>query len=344
MLLSICIPTFERCEYLDKLLLDIANIEKKLLKNIQVCISNNCSKDETEQVINKFREKINIKSKLNKTNIGAYKNLISVLNMADGDWSIPIGDDDNLGREFHELIYLLKNMSKNTIIFNGVEGHKPNERIFINFFKNGLTSKNYIKRKIVKEGLYPFGYIGNYTFPTNLIKKNKNIPKNWFHIWIFLKLLNIKDTKFYSLKKSIIIFKNKGNLFWTLNNRCKINIDKLNMLIQLQGEISKKNVKFFLSIIYIRELLDFGNLKNFIACRVVSKSKEFKELINLFNNLEKFIFLNKFYIIFMSIITKIPKKYLIKLINFKNPDYLKKYLIQYNISKKKSNDGYERKI
>lgn len=344
MLLSICIPTFERCEHLDKLLLNISSIEKKLLKNIQVCISNNCSKDKTEHVINNYKKKINIKSKIQKTNIGAYSNLIDVLNMAEGDWSLPIGDDDNLGSEFYELIYILENISKNTLIFNGVRGFEVNEYIFINFFKNGPISKNHIKRKVIKEGLYPFGYIGNYTFPTSLLKKNKNIPKNWFHIWIFLALLNMKDTKFYSLNKNIISFKNSGNLFWSLKDRCIINIDKLTMLIQLQGEIYKKNFKLFLFITYIRELFDLGNLKNFIACRVISKNKEIKDLIQLYNDLKKFIFLNKFYIICLSIIMKIPIKYLIKIINRKNPQYIEKYLTELKESKQKSNDGSKRII
>ena len=154
----------------------------------------------------------------------------------------------------------------------------------------------------------------------------------------------MKDLKFYSLNKDIISFKNSGNLFWSIKDRCKINIDKLTMLIQLQGEIYNKNFKLFLLTAYIRELFALGNLKNFIVFRVISKNKEIKDLIQLYNGLNKFIFLNKIYIICLSIIMKIPIKYLIKIINFKNPQYIEKYLTELKESKKKSNDGLKRII
>ena len=56
MLLSICIPTFNRCASLDKLLFDISNIDKELISKIQVCISNNFSDDSTEDVIESYKK------------------------------------------------------------------------------------------------------------------------------------------------------------------------------------------------------------------------------------------------------------------------------------------------
>lgn len=344
MLLSICIPTFNRCENLDRLLSSITVIDKNYLNNIQICISNNNSKDETENVINKYRTKLNIKSQSLKENIGAYRNLISVLNMADGKWSLPLGDDDLIGSNFNELVKLIDNIKEETIIFNGVFNKEDQSNIFINFFDNGYVSPNKIKKRILKKGLYSFGYIGNYTFPSFYFKQLKEKPKNWIQIYLLLYSLLIKNINFFSLRKKIVFFDNSGNLFWSSENRCKINLSKLNMLINLYNKNGKLKYKFFLISIYIRELFDIENFKNLIICRVVSKREDFINILKLFKKLDNFYIINNLYFLLASLILFIPKKIFINIINYKNPKFLENYFRHLNHAKEKSNEGYQRLI
>ena len=69
--LSICIPTFNRSNSLGNCLNSIC-ISNDLanLKDIEVCISDNCSTDNTREIVKKFEDKIKIKYFKNEKNLG----------------------------------------------------------------------------------------------------------------------------------------------------------------------------------------------------------------------------------------------------------------------------------
>lgn len=94
-LLSICIPTFNRCEYLDYLL---DNIKQQVGLNselVQVVISDNFSTDATFVVVDKYqKEGLNLKYLRNCTNQGFTANLNSTIQGADGEYCWLMGDDD----------------------------------------------------------------------------------------------------------------------------------------------------------------------------------------------------------------------------------------------------------
>ena len=62
----------------------------------EVCISDNCSADNTEEVVRKAQKKINIKYHKNETNLGIPRNFLNVVSMATGEFAWLIGDDDLL--------------------------------------------------------------------------------------------------------------------------------------------------------------------------------------------------------------------------------------------------------
>ena len=96
MKISICIPTFNHAEYLQNCLESIVsnNIPPEL--KCQVCISDNCSTDNTEVVVKSYKDKLNIKYSKNKNNIGRTRNYLNVVNIADGEFVWLLGDDDLL--------------------------------------------------------------------------------------------------------------------------------------------------------------------------------------------------------------------------------------------------------
>jgi len=108
MLLSICIPTFNRSIHLENCLNSIYNCKRRSLMEFQVCISDNCSTDYTEKVVKKYRSKLNIKYAKNPRNLGIPQNFLNVVELADGEFVWLIGDDDLvLGdalNRFHELV------------------------------------------------------------------------------------------------------------------------------------------------------------------------------------------------------------------------------------------------
>ena len=67
-----------------------------LIPHVQVCISDNCSTDETEKIVSDAIKVIPIKYKRNTANLGYARNLLKVVEMADGEFVWVIGDDDLL--------------------------------------------------------------------------------------------------------------------------------------------------------------------------------------------------------------------------------------------------------
>lgn len=81
-----------------------------LIPHVQVCISDNCSTDETEKIVSDAIKVIPIKYKRNTANLGYARNLLKVVEMADGEFVWVIGDDDLLMPDvFDELISLINN-------------------------------------------------------------------------------------------------------------------------------------------------------------------------------------------------------------------------------------------
>tara|TARA_A100001015_G_scaffold320438_1_gene446797 strand:- start:2547 stop:3467 length:921 start_codon:yes stop_codon:yes gene_type:complete len=113
------------------------------LSGVQICIADNCSTDNTKQVVDEAGQVLNIKYKVNQSNIGSARNFLEVVQMADGEFVWMLGDDDLLvPGACEEIIDLIKN-------------HTLVDYFFVN--SNHLTTE----------------YIEGFTQPFEL----KNLPK-----------------------------------------------------------------------------------------------------------------------------------------------------------------------
>jgi glycosyltransferase involved in cell wall biosynthesis len=96
MKLSICIPTYNRATHLANCLNSVISCSLNSDLKFQVCVSDNHSTDDTERVVKNAQSFIDIKYQKNETNIGASRNFLKVVSMADNDFVWMIGDDDLL--------------------------------------------------------------------------------------------------------------------------------------------------------------------------------------------------------------------------------------------------------
>ena len=94
MLLSICIPNFNRSNCLSNCLNSIYISKKNSNLSFEVCISDNGSEDNVEKVIENYNESLDIKFKKNYKNSGLGKNILNVVSMAQGDYVWLLGNDD----------------------------------------------------------------------------------------------------------------------------------------------------------------------------------------------------------------------------------------------------------
>ena len=93
---SVAIPTYNNSKFLNKQLEIIFNNLKKIkLKNfLEVVISDNCSNDDTQSIVKKFKKKIKHVNSLklnyhkNPINLGYPKNFINLTKILNGEYVI----------------------------------------------------------------------------------------------------------------------------------------------------------------------------------------------------------------------------------------------------------------
>jgi len=116
--LTVAIPTYNNAGCLENLLNNILPQVEKSQERVQVCISNNGSKDNTRNVAMAFSNKYPglIKYNENKENLGVDTNVIKVLEMSDGDFVWTFGDDDLMAKNgLSEVFEFIKKINKEKI-------------------------------------------------------------------------------------------------------------------------------------------------------------------------------------------------------------------------------------
>ena len=94
--LSICIPTYNRSYYLDNCLNSIKLAKKETNLSLEICISDNCSTEKIEPLLDKYKDDMNIIFNKNIKNTGMGKNILKTVSMATGKFCWLLGNDDLL--------------------------------------------------------------------------------------------------------------------------------------------------------------------------------------------------------------------------------------------------------
>lgn len=94
MRLSICIPTYNRAAHLGNCLHSIRVSRAASTCNVEVCVSDNASTDDTEAVVREAQRHMPIKYHRNAENLGIPRNFLNVVRMAEGEFAWLLGDDD----------------------------------------------------------------------------------------------------------------------------------------------------------------------------------------------------------------------------------------------------------
>lgn len=94
-LLSICIPTYNRAELLRSALLSLMPQVKSLEAEVELVVSDNCSTDDTLQVVEWARQFGPLRYHRNSENVGAIPNILGLANdLAAGEFCWLLGDDE----------------------------------------------------------------------------------------------------------------------------------------------------------------------------------------------------------------------------------------------------------
>ncbi len=332
MLLSICIPTYNRVKQLDNCLNSILIASKNVNDfKFEICISDNDSKQNTEQVIKKYNNKMKIKFNKNVNNLGFAMNGIKTVSMATGKYSWMIGDDDLLlPQTFLKLQKIFeKNHDKDYFFINSY--HLDSS--YLGSFPSPFDTKNlnYKNMKTIsKMKVDKIGYFWDVINPKVswdfLIGIYLSIfdTKKWLNSIYILNQNNIKDKGVWStfdntcLHPAVI-----ANAF--KNSKAYICADPLS--INLIGEREWKTMYEFVEIIRIPELLDFyrtqglsfwkyiyyknfalRNFSNYLFKIIIGGEKMGIKYLNFKNHIFKNLFFPNVYLSpIYFLIRKIPK-------------------------------------
>ena len=332
MILSICIPNYNRSKYLENCLnsIYIASLEVKQFE-FEVCISDNCSEENIYEIVNKYKDKLNLKFYQNSKNIGIGLNAINSVKMSKGKYSWVIGNDDLITPSSLKILSeLLK--------------QKEIDFFFINSY--------FIKLAYLKKFNHPidtrkieFSLLAKMSYLT----KDKKLqfwevidPKiSWdFLIGIFLSVFNrekfLKEVKNFNIKNlnDLRTWSNFENtcfhpmlLSMAFKNSKSFFCAKP-LSLNLTGEREWKNLYEFVEIIRIPELLDFykkqgmsfmryyycknyalRNFSNFFTKILLGGKEKGRNYLKFTNHfIYNLIFPNAYLSIFYFIIRKIKKK------------------------------------
>ena len=188
--LSICIPTFNRYECLNNCLNSILIAKENYNFEFEVCISDNCSKDDIEPLIKKYENFFNIKFNKNESNLGLGVNILKAVSLADGEFVWILGNDDLLLPETFKHIDLL--FKENSLV----------DFYYINSYNLDSSFLNKFQK--------PFN---TYKLPINM-KKFSNYSKSFQSN--FFDLIDYKISFDFILGMFLAIFRKKiwdNNLF-----------------------------------------------------------------------------------------------------------------------------------
>ena len=168
-LLSICIATYNRAQYLaqclESFIYQAESLEEGL---IEVLISDNCSTDNTSEIVEKYLGRFRfIRYFVNNENIGPEKNVLGLPYKARGKYVWFMGDDDLvLEAAVEKLLAYLKNGAYGFIMLNKTVRNSDLSEIILE--KQSLIDKDIVYPG-VKELCKEFGYVTNLGYLTTSV-------------------------------------------------------------------------------------------------------------------------------------------------------------------------------
>ena len=283
MILSICIPTYNRPEHL---LNCLNSLSLQSFKNFEVCISDNASDKNIRKLISPYRKKLNIKFNQNKRNLGFAINLLKVSLMAKGEFIWFIGDDDLLVKD--SLKNLVKKIKKNKDVdFFWVNSfyldvnylHKYPKPFNIKYLPNSMTAHSKLKKDrktnffaiIDKEVSFDY-LLGIFVC---VFRRSK-----WVQNLHVIDKKKIKDKRTWSNFENTVFF---IKVFTEAFSKSKAYICAKPLSVNLYGVREWVSLYPFVEIVRIPEALDYYRSKGLSFSKyIVNKNFALRNFFNFF--------------------------------------------------------------
>ena len=181
-LLSICIPTYNGAQRLESTLFAVAPQVAALNDEVELIISDNCSTDNTREIVERAREWGPIRYHRNEQNVGQARNVLLMTHeLAQGEFAWVLGDDDVVRPgAVQRVIQVIKDQPDIDYIFVNVIGISAAER---NRFGRPVTGDD---------------------FPESLPAKAKDLSDRRVELWDELIDPDVDDVFLGALMVSVV--------------------------------------------------------------------------------------------------------------------------------------------
>lgn len=270
-LLSVCVPTFNRAQGLRNLLRNLTVVKQRFGAQVQICISNNGSTDDTAQAIGEFEAALAPQVVHQARNIGGTLNIIAVAQLAQGRFCMLVGDDDELLPDnLAGLLERLADLADNDWLLAGVADPQQGQEQVLGDLAPGRHAKTAFRREILRTSLHRYGFMGMHVFPASaratLAGLTLESAQPWPHIAALLRVLD--DGGSVHVHKTPVMIQAKGGakLFWTAGDLARITLSKLRILSHTQAAAPGHSV--FHHLLMLRELYALPNLGLLVAWKL----------------------------------------------------------------------------
>jgi glycosyltransferase involved in cell wall biosynthesis len=204
-LLTIAIPTYNRAKLLDTQLSWLARAVKGFEDEIQIFVSDNCSTDNTQDVIKKWKEQLSnvtFNSCRNVENIGVMKNIQHCLSSASTKYVWAIGDDDpiqdrtisyaiNKFKQYDDVSLLFFNFSgRNQLTGEAMHPHKiVGNRWFDIESENGYGDGKEIFQHCITKSVGAVIFLTAIVYRTDLLLRAARAWPDGVTNWMYLAYL-----------------------------------------------------------------------------------------------------------------------------------------------------------
>lgn len=270
-LLAICVPTFNRATNLRNLFRSLGAAKARFGSEIEICVSNNASTDDTRVAIEDFTCAHAVLVRHQTTNLGATLNLIEVASMMQARWGIWCGDDDELNLDAVErLLALLRTLAPEIWVIvdsAGPDGYGQ----YLRRYTEGGNTANAFRYAIMRNGLDAFGFMGVHVFPRSAVPILQALrldeARPWPHIAGLLRHVMQTGTRVHVLPENVIQQAKGGAvLFWSGSDLARIRIAKLRIIRCAQCAPAVHPA--FLRFLMLREMYSLGSIKAIVAWKL----------------------------------------------------------------------------
>ena len=156
--LAICIPTYNRSYHLENCLNTILK-NGNIINEIEICISDNNSTDETKTIIEKYKKYFEINHNQNSRNIGVAKNILKSVEISTSEFCWVVGDDDMLlSNAIEQVLELIKKYQNADYFY--VNSYHFNSQLLKNY-KYPISTDD-LPKNLTKFSNFPKSFYGNF--------------------------------------------------------------------------------------------------------------------------------------------------------------------------------------